>query len=154
MDPTLSQENKELSTLININEDACEFYDYAQQKAEDVQIKKAFQDLETLHKNVVVQLQTRVRANGGDAEAEETMVGQAQRFWGALVASVSNDVDETLVSHLEEAEDRCLHSIQDALKSDKLTAATRSVLRSDLMATLRKSHDYMKVLKERMQSAA
>ena len=107
-----SQENKEIAKLININEDAAEFYESAQEQAKSADIKSTFANLETLHKSVIISLQNIVRMNGGKPEAEETFVGQAQQFWGELMASISNDVDETLVTHLEEAEDRCLHSIQ------------------------------------------
>lgn len=147
------EENKELSTLININEDACEFYEYAQKKAENAHIRKVFSNLETLHKDIVIKLQQQMRAQGGTADAEETLVGQTQKFWGKLMASISNDVDETLVTHLEEAEDRCLHSMEDAIKSENVSPSTRTVLQGEL-ASLRKSHDYMKILKESMQDAA
>lgn len=151
--PNMTKENDELSTLVNINEDACEFYEYAQKKAEDAQVKSAFRNLENLHKNVVNNLQKQIRANGGDSEAKETMTGQVRRWWGELMASVSNDVDETLVNHLEEAEDRCLHSMEDAIQGENLSASTREILQSEL-TTLRKTHDYMKVLKDTMQQNA
>lgn len=146
------KENKQLCTLININEDACEFYQSAQRKAENSQLKSTFKNLENLHKGVIFNLQNQVRINGGDPEAESTIVGQTQKFWGALMSNISNDVDETLVKHLEEAEDRCLHSIEDAIQSDDVGASTKTRLRNELKA-LQKSHDYMKALKECMKAA-
>ena len=147
-----NQENSELGKLININEDACEFYESAQEKVEDPQLKATFGNLENLHKGVIHNLQNRVRANGGDPDAQETLAGQVQQFWGELMAKISNDVDETFVTYLEEAEDRCLHSIQDAIKSDEISVATKSALQSEASA-LRKSHDYMKALKDTMKAA-
>lgn len=147
-----NKENKELSKLININEDACEFYESAQKQAEDSQLKATFGNLENMHKSVIISLKNCVRANGGDPEAEETLAGQAQQFWGELMAKISNDVDETLVTHLEEAEDRCLHSIQDAIQSDDVGTSTKAALQNELSA-LQKSHDYMKALKDRMKAA-
>lgn len=146
------KENKELCKLININEDACEFYESAQEKAEDPQLKRTFANLESLHKGVITNLQNCVRANGGDPDAEETFAGQTQKFWGELMADISNDVDATLVKHLEEAEDRCLHSIEDAIKSDDVAPSTKMTLQRELSA-LRKSHDYMKSLKDVMKAA-
>jgi uncharacterized protein (TIGR02284 family) len=147
------QENKELGKLININEDACEFYESASEKAENPQMKKTFANLEELHKGVVIDLKNRVRANGGDPEAEETFTGKAQKFWGELMANISNDVDETLVKHLEEAEDRCLHSMQDAIQDNEIGTTTKAVLQSQFQ-TLQQSHDHMKALKENMKEAA
>ena len=148
-----NKENKELGKLININEDACEFYDSASEKAENPQMKRTFANLEQLHHGVVIDLKNRVRANGGDPEADETFTGQAKKFWGELMANISNDVDETLVKHLEEAEDRCLHSVQDAIQNNEIDTQTKAVLQSQLQ-TLRKSHDHMKALKDNMQEAA
>lgn len=144
--------NKELQKLANINEDACEFYEEAQDKAEDPQIKATFQNLESLHKAVVVNLQQHIRENGGEPDTDETMVGEAREFWGKLMASMSNDVDETLVKHLEETEDRCLHKIEDIMENDEISIATKTVLQNE-RAALQKSHDYMKALKEIMKAA-
>ncbi len=145
-------ENKELSKLININEDACEFYKYAQEKSENASFKRTFRDLESLHRSVIINLQECIRVNGGDPEADETLSGQARQMWGELMASISNDVDETLVSHLEEAEDRCLNSIEDTMKEEDLSAPTKTVLGNEHSA-LQKSHDYMKTLKDTLKAA-
>ena len=145
-------ETNELQKLIDINTDACEFYETAQEKADSPELKATFRSLESLHQSIVSDLQTRVIAKAGDKEANETVTGMATRFWGELMASVSNDVDETLVKHLEEAEDRCLHSMQDAIDNDSLLPGTKDLLRKELK-TLRKSHDYMKDLKDYMMAA-
>ena len=148
----LSHEAQEISNIININEDAVEFYNTAQEKAEDPQLKSTFANLESLHNSVVINLTSHLRAEGQNVEPKETIAGQAHQFWAKLVASISNDVDETLVKQLEEAEDRCLHSIQDAVESDTITPESKSALQTELVA-LKKSHDYMKALKDSMKAA-
>ena len=147
-----NKENEELGKLININKDACDFYKSAQEKTKSGAFKRTFQDLESLHRSVIINLKECVRANGGNAEASDTFTGQATQFWGELMVNISNDVDETLVKHLEEAEDRCLHSIEEAIKEDDLTPATKTVLNNELSA-LQKSHDYMKALKDSLKAA-
>tara|TARA_A200000113_G_C8725711_1_gene309882 strand:- start:4 stop:465 length:462 start_codon:yes stop_codon:yes gene_type:complete len=147
------QENKELSKLININEDATEFYRSAQEKAESPSLKSTFKDLESLHKGVILNLQNIVRANGGETKADETMVGNTRQFFGELIAKVSNKPDAAIVTHLEEAEDRCLHSMQSALESSDVSTATKQVLLQEA-GTLQKSHDYMKAMKEYLKQAA
>ncbi len=128
----IKKENKELRNLININKDASEFYESAQEKAKNPQIRQTFANLENLHNGVKANIQTLVLSNAGDAEAEETFVGQTKQFWGELVTAVSNDVDTTLVKHLEEAEDRCLSAIKDAMSSDNISPMTKSALRRSL----------------------
>lgn len=146
-------ENKELSKLININEDAAEFYESALEKAEHPQIKANFSHLESLHKGVIINLSDIVRSNDGMPDADETIEGGMRQFFGELHAKVSNKVDKTLVSHLEEAEDRCLHSLQEAMKSDDISPSTKLRLQKEL-SSLQKSHDYMRSLKDYMQEAA
>jgi uncharacterized protein (TIGR02284 family) len=147
-----NKEHDELSKLIHINEDACEFYESAQDKAEDPQLKTTFGNLESLHKGVVITLKNCVRADGETPESGDTFAGQARQFWAELMTKISNDVDETLVKHLEEAEDRCLHSMQDAIENDDISVSTKATLRSEL-GTLQKTHDYMKALKDCMKAA-
>lgn len=146
-------ENKELSKLININEDAAEFYESALEKAEHPQIKANFAHLESLHKGVIINLSDIVRSNDGTPDADETIEGGMRQFFGELHAKVSNKVDKTLVDHLEEAEDRCLHSMQEAMKSDDVSPSTKLRLQKEL-SSLQKSHDYMRSLKDYMQEAA
>lgn len=148
-----NHENKELGKLININKDAVEFYKSAQEKSENTSFRRTFQDLESLHSSVIMNLQSRIRSNGGNPEADETLKGQAAKFWGEMMANMSNDVDETLVKHLEEAEDRCLHSIEDAIQHDEVSPATKAALQKEKVA-LQKSHDYMKALKDSLKHAA
>jgi uncharacterized protein (TIGR02284 family) len=153
MSNDMKKENKELGQLININEDAVEFYETAQEHADNPQMKTTFSNLENLHKGVITNLEQIVRANGGEPDADETIEGGVRQFFGELHAKISNDVDETLVTHLEEAEDRCLHSMQDAMESNDIRPLTKNVLRQELSA-LQKSHDYMKALKDSMKEAA
>lgn len=149
---SMKDENNELHKLANINKDACEFYNSAAQEVESAEIKQTFSKLEDLHRQVMTNLQNQIRINGGNPEADETLIGKGAQFWGELMAKVSNDADATLVKHLEEAEDRCLHSMQDAMKDADIRPATKAALQND-METLRKTHDYMKALKDAMKAA-
>lgn len=146
------KENEELGKLININKDACDFYKSAQERTQSSAFKRTFQDLESLHRSIIINLKECVRANGGSPEVSDTLTGQTTQFWGELMANISNDVDETLVKHLEEAEDRCLHSIEDVIREEDITPATKTVLSNEL-AALQKSHDYMKALKDSLKAA-
>lgn len=149
---SLTGENHELNKLVDINKDACEFYETATTEISSPEIKQTFRKLQSLHEDVVVRLQDYIRKNGGKTEAEETIVGKTTQFWAEMMAKISNDVDETMVTHLEAAEDRCLHSMQNALKDDALRPETKSALQ-DEMRTLQKTHDYMKALKDTMKAA-
>ena len=150
---SLRKENNILGHLVDINKDACEFYEEAREEVHSDKLKQTFADLEALHRDVMTDIQSILIRNGGDAEADETLRGQVAQMWGELKAKVSNDFDKTIVSELEEAEDRCLHSIQDAINDTELSEPTRLRLEKDL-TSLKRSHDYMKSLKDIMKSAA
>jgi uncharacterized protein (TIGR02284 family) len=147
------KENKILRHLVDINKDASQFYKSAVSRIKNARLERSFTDLELLHSAVVTDLTKKILENGGAPEADGTMIGKSARIFGELMAKVSNDADETLVAHLEEAEDRCLHSMREALDERHVQANTRALL-IDELGTLQRSHDYMKALKDSMQAAA
>ena len=144
--------NKEICKLININEDAAEFYEEAQENAKSPQNKETFRELEQKHKAVITSLSQHVVQNGGKVDVDETIIGEMRQLWGELSAKVSNDVDATFIKHLEEAEDRCLHQMEDIMNDDDISAEMKSMLQ-DEYKTLQQTHDYMKALKEQTQAA-
>lgn len=147
-------ESKELSKLIDVNEDACEFYDTACGKVSDRHLKSTFLNLKAVHKGIVVNLQTYLnsRPNTGDTAANQTMIGQAKQLWGEIAARIGSHTDEIFVTHLEEAEDRCLHTMEDALESEDMNPDVKRFLGQEL-ATLKEAHDYVKLLKQHIQAA-
>ncbi len=147
------KENKIIGQLVDINQDACDFYKSAVSRVNNPRLERSFSDLERLHNSVVLNLTQRIRENGGTPDSEGTLRGKTARLFTEMMAKVSNDVDETLVSHLEEAEDRCLHSMRDALEDRNLQANTRALLVAEL-GSLQRSHDYMKALKDSMHATS
>ncbi len=147
-------ENRALKSLINVNEDAAEFYETAQEKVEDETMISTFKSLEGLHVSVITNLQGILASNGEtDVEADETITGSTREMFATMMAKVSNDPDAMLVTHLEEAEDKCLHYIKDAMENEDISPSTKTALQNEL-TSLQKSHDYMKALKDQMQAAA
>jgi uncharacterized protein (TIGR02284 family) len=146
-----ASETKELNKIVDINKDAIEFYNSAQSQVQDAKLKETFSQMSELHK------QTMNRVNGllqsEDASRNrnapsETLVGASSRVFGELLAKISSNPDGTLVKRLEEAEDRCLESIQSAVDNQDISASTRRVLNQEL-TNIQKTHDHMKSLKER-----
>lgn len=148
---SFEKESKIINHLIEINYDACKFYQDAAAQAENPKFVQTFGNLEHLHRNVVEELSRLMAEQGIHTDIEGSLKGAGARLFGELAAKISNDTDETLVSHLEEAEDRCLHSMEDAVKKD-IRPDVKATLLSEL-STLRKTHDYMKSLKDSMKAA-
>lgn len=145
------KENKILENLADINQDACEFYKHALEKVHNPKLERSFSDLERLHSGVVSDLEKLIRANGGEPDRDGTLAGKTARIFSDILVAVSSDIDETLVGQLEEAEDRCLHSMREALDQKDMQGNTRAMLITEL-GTLQRSHDYMKSLKDSMHS--
>lgn len=144
------QEAKEIFKLININKDAAEFYSSAQKKVESIKLKNTFKDLEQLHESTITRLKSIVAQKSNEAykkTAEETIMGTTKRLFGELAAELSGNPNATLIKRLEEAEDRCLHSMEEVMNENKTTAQTRGLLQIELQK-LQKSHDHMKFLKD------
>jgi len=149
---TNSHDIKVLKELANVNEDAAEFYETAQESVKDDTYKTTFSNLESLHESVASNVVILMKSYGEDYDADETMKGQAMQFWTQTKAMFSGSPNETFIKDLEEAEDRCLHSMQDAVSDTKISDTTRARLQNEL-TSLRKAHDYMKSLKENLKAA-
>ncbi len=143
----LNKEIDQISDLINLNKDAAVFYSDAQDKVEDQKLKSIFQDLKQGHSNIVKNLSNYLQSRNENVDVEETYKGKLANIWGDIAAKFSSDVDHTLIKHLEEAEDRCLHQMQDIMNSDEISELTKAAITKEALA-LRKTHDYMKHLKD------
>ncbi len=152
-DMSLYQENRELEKLINLNHDACKFYEIAKDKATNPQVVQTFRNMEGLHNGIIVDIQQRARSNGGDIIIpEKTILGAAHIFWAKLIATIGNDVDEVLVAQLEEAEEHCLFSMEYIIEKGTISPSTQTMLHNEMIG-LRKGYSYMKALKECMMPA-
>jgi len=152
---TLEKENDILLELVNINKDASEFYIKAQKQVKATDLKDKFKELESLHNSAISSFQKELARNGADQSdraASETMVGKARQLFSDVASKFSGNPDETVISQLEEAEDRCLNSLQDAMTNENVSSNTKETLKSEL-EQMRKSHDHMKAIKDTMKAA-
>jgi uncharacterized protein (TIGR02284 family) len=149
-----TNEYSELQNLVNINKDASTFYNQAFNITKTPSMRSLFSNLESMHRasmmSCIEHMKTLV---DDDIESDETVVGKTQQMFGKLVAKTSNDTDEALIVYLEEAEDRCLKAAKNLAQKDDLSASTELLAKSEL-SRLRKTHDYMKSLKEEVKKAA
>lgn len=144
----MSNPEKKLQNLINICEDAREFYTDATDQTNDPEMKRLFRTMADIRKSVIIDLRAHMRKKGMDVEQpSETLMGQANKFLGENIARWSDNTDTALIAYLEEAEDRCIHSFEDVSNDNDIDESTRLIV-ADELKTLQKTHDYMKELKE------
>lgn len=150
----MSNPEKEIQNLINICEDAREFYTDAIEETNDPEMKQLFMNMADVRKSIIIDLRNHMRQNNMTIEEpSETVGGQVNKFVGESLAKWSDNSDETLIKYLEEAEDRCLHSFQDVSNDNDMPLDTRAIVSQELRV-LQKTHDYMKELKEAVTAAA
>ncbi len=146
-----TDQNKVLNHLIEVCEDAREFYHDAAEQAENPAIKKTFKNMETVRENIVSDLRSRVMLEGGKPDESGTVSGKTAQFFSQLKAGIAN-TDEALVSALEEAEDKALEEFHEAMAKN-LPSDTISFLdRQEKL--LRRTHDHMKELKDTLKLSA
>ena len=147
------KENKLLNELAEENKNACSFYKDASNEVQHPILQHTFTNLEMLHSNVLKKVKGRIRGNGEAPDIDETIKGQIAKSWNGIKTKLSKNPDVMLVHDLEEAEDRCLDKVQSIMKNDNVSDLTKTLLESEYKK-LRRSHDYMKDLKDQMQRAA
>ncbi len=149
---TVSQkkiEFQELVKLMNVNQDAIEFYSVAQRKVESLSLVQTLRELEIIHMKLIARIQEHLELNFANCRFKNphsTVVGSAHRIFGALEANVTSTPDSTLIRKLEEAENRCSLYWQSAI-AKTLNSTTKIFLQKELVE-LRRAQDYMKYLKE------
>lgn len=146
-----NDQNKILNHLVDVCEDARDFYSDAAEQAENPQIQNTFRKIAAIRENIISDLKSYIVANGGSPEQDGTMGGKASKMFSQLKASVAN-TDETLVKDLEEAEDKSLEEFHEAIAKN-LPENTREFL-TEQTKRLRDTHDHMKHIKDCMKKAA
>ena len=143
----MSTSNK-LQNLMNVCEDAVEFYTDATAKTDDMAKKMLFREMADIRKAVIVDIRSFMLTHDMEPkEASETMGGRVNKFIGETMASWSDDKDKELISYLEEAEDRCLHTFEDVANDNGISAEARAFVEEKL-PVIQKTHDAMKILKD------
>jgi uncharacterized protein (TIGR02284 family) len=149
----MSNPEKTLQNLVDICEDAREFYTVSIEKTNDPEMKQLFRKMADIRKSVIIDLRHHMsHKNMKIEEPSETFRGQLNKFLGENIAKWSDNTNTALITYLEEAEDRCLHSFEDASNDNDLPIETRTLVSKEL-ETLQLTHDYMKELKEVIKAA-
>ena len=149
----MSHTERTFQNLINICEDAREFYTDSIEQTSDPEMKRLCRQMADIRKGIIIDLRAFARQHDiGLQEASNTIAGQINKFLGENIAKWSDNTDEALIVYLEEAEDRCLHAFEDASNDDDLSLEARQLITEEL-ASLQKTHDYMKELKQALKAA-
>lgn len=136
-----------LQEIIQIARDGAKFYDDARNEVKNPQLKETFARMAGHKRDLITALGGRLEMIGEEVPNSGTFAGSLQKSYADIRAALSANEEKVYVAQLEEAEDRLMHHVEDAIKD-----ATNPEIKSQLQAHLpavRACHDEMRALKQR-----
>jgi uncharacterized protein (TIGR02284 family) len=139
-----------LNSLIATTLDSADGYTEAAKESANPKFGDMFTSRASERRSVVAQLQSEVRRLGGTSEDDGTVLASMHRTFLDLKATVTGRDDKAIVNEVERGEDHILHKFQDALKDEKLSSETCTVIQN-AFTSIRTGHDQMRDLKHAME---
>jgi uncharacterized protein (TIGR02284 family) len=139
-----------LNDLIRINYDRIEGYRKAAEESKefDITLHPLFQKMADESRLNVSALTEHVKTLGGDADHGSTTMGKVYRTWMDVKATFTGKDRKAIIDSCEYGEDQAQKAYDEALASDAdIDPETRQLITSQ-KATLKKSHDEIKALRD------
>ena len=145
---TIDKQTRLLNDLILINNDRVVGYQKAieELKKEDADLKVLFQEMKSQSKNYITILTEEVIKAGHTVEEGTTNAGKIYHVWLDVKAFFGGFNRKIVLDNCEDGEDAALAAYNDALASEGLTPAVRSLL-TQHHAGLKVSYNRVKALK-------
>lgn len=140
-----------LSDLINICEDAREFYATAAHRTNSRSLRETFRRIASTRESVIINLRLHAFSIGGEAAEKEIGEGRTSDIFRPLKTEIG-DMELALIKKLEKAESDALEQFRDALNSEPPEATTNLIERQ--MQMLDETYSHIKFLKRHLGSAA
>ncbi len=137
-----------LKEIVETARDGANFYDSAQEKVKNQRLRAIFARMSAAKRELITGLSDYLAQTGERPPENGTLLGSLRKHYAELLATLAADDDHVYVAQLEEAEDRLLDQIQQAIEHARDTA-----VRVQLQAYLpkvREWHDEMRDLKEHL----
>jgi uncharacterized protein (TIGR02284 family) len=136
-----------LSDIVQAARDGADCYDAAARDVTDAQLRESFERSAEAKRALIAALCGRLEMMGAEAPQTGTVRGALRKAYTDLRASLSRHDARVYVAQLEEAEDRLLARVEQAVASTD-NAEIRSQLQAHLPG-VRACHDEMRRLKQR-----
>jgi uncharacterized protein (TIGR02284 family) len=137
-----------LKDIVETARDGADFYEGAQRKVNNPRLKAIFGRMSAAKRELITGLSDHLAHEGEAAPTGGTLFGSFRRLYAEVLATLASDDDHVYVAQLEEAENRLLDQIQQAIGE-----ASATDVRVQLQAYLpkvRACHDEMRDLKEHL----
>jgi uncharacterized protein (TIGR02284 family) len=141
-----------LNTLITTTIDSANGFERSAEDADAPQFVDMFREFAQERRQVVGQLQERVRALGGTPNDDGSLKADIHRRWVDLRDAISGGGDKEIIEEVERGEDYIKAKYDTALADTQLSPETMTVLRTAYQS-VRAGHDRASALKHSMQGA-
>lgn len=135
-----------LGELIEICRDGHAFYMHTAEQIEDAEVHGILLEMARVRQRLLQDFLELLEDRGEQPPKGGTLWGRMRQLYAGVRAQVSDDPERVYVFELEEAEDRLLHSFEEAML--KAAAPSRVILKRYLPLA-RQAHERMKNLKTR-----
>jgi uncharacterized protein (TIGR02284 family) len=116
-----------INHLIAVCRDGEEFYSSAAEKVADEGLRRQFQEMAALHREIGDELRPHVAKAGGSPAEGGTLAGRTRQIFASLKAMLASDTKATLIAELKVAEDAVVEAFQGALDEPVSEAARERV---------------------------
>ncbi len=139
----MSDTTDALNDVVSLLKAGKNYYRESAESVEDPSVKSVFSEMAAVRSAAITELSSKIEGLGDDPSGA-SWAEQAREFYTSAKSLVT-DKTETLVTALEEHEDRTLEQIRDALKDVENPEAQRILSRH--LDTFQSTHAKMKSLK-------
>ena len=140
-----------LNGLIATTIDSVDGYRTSAEAVDSTRFAEQFTARASERSSVAEQLRGEVRKLGGNPEEDGTLLAGAHRGFVNLKSAVIDRDDQAIVDEVERGEDHIKAKFEDALKDEKLSPATRSLVES-CFGSIKSGHDEMSELKHQLDA--
>lgn len=143
---------KVLNTLIATTIDSALGFEESADEVNNGEFASEFRRYAQERRQVIVRLQAEVGSLGGTPEDDGTTKGAAHRRWLDFKNSVTGADDKAVVSEVRNGETYIREKYETALKDDKLSVQTRSVI-SEAFQSVRSGHERASALNQSLKQS-
>jgi uncharacterized protein (TIGR02284 family) len=145
-----------LNDLIETSKDGEKGFQTSAEDIKNPAIKAFFLSRSTEIASSVRELQTEVRALGGDPETSSSVAGTLHRAWVDLKSTLTGKSDEAVLNEVERGEDVALKAYKDARQKavEKSLPSNVVTLIDKQLTGVQANHDKVKALRDQVRAAS
>jgi uncharacterized protein (TIGR02284 family) len=142
-----------LNSLITTTIDSANGFERSAEDAQSGRFQSMFREFAGERRQMVSRLQDQVRKLGGTPSDDGSLKANLHRRWEDLKASLGGGSDKAVIEEVERGEDYIKEKYETALKDDKLSPDSRSVI-TEAFQSVRAGHDRASQLKHSMEATS